>query len=72
MQGLAGRIEGLVSDELVRLPLAEYIAALRAELRAAALAKDPELQLTGTTRPGRGSAVVLITDRLGLYLVTRT
>ena len=30
--------------EAVGLPLADFIAALRAELRAAALAKDPELQ----------------------------
>ena len=30
--------------EAVGLPLADFIGALRAELRAAALAKDPELQ----------------------------
>ena len=30
--------------EAVGLPLADFIAALRAELRAAALAKDPQLQ----------------------------
>ena len=33
-----------MADEQVRLPLADFIDALRAELRAAALAKDPQLQ----------------------------
>ena len=31
-------------NELVGLPLADFIGALRAELRTAALAKDPQLQ----------------------------
>jgi len=31
-------------NESARLPLADFIAALRAELRAAAMEKDPELQ----------------------------
>ena len=33
-----------MADELKGLPLADFIGALRAELRAAALAKDPQLQ----------------------------
>jgi Trypsin-co-occurring domain 2 len=33
-----------MANELTGLPLADFIGALRAELRAAALAKDPELQ----------------------------
>ena len=33
-----------MADELAGLPLADFIGALRAELRAAALAKDPQLQ----------------------------
>ena len=33
-----------MANEPAGLPLADFIAALRAELRAAALAKDPQLQ----------------------------
>jgi len=33
-----------MTNEPDRLPLADFIAALRTELRAAALAKDPDLQ----------------------------
>lgn len=33
-----------MADEPVRLPLADFIDALREELRTAALAKDPQLQ----------------------------
>jgi len=33
-----------MAKEPVGLPLADFIGALRAELRAAALAKDPQLQ----------------------------
>ena len=33
-----------MTSEPDRLPLADFIAALRTELRAAALAKDPDLQ----------------------------
>ena len=33
-----------MADEPAGLPLADFIGALRAELRAAALAKDPQLQ----------------------------
>ena len=33
-----------MANEPAGLPLADFIGALRAELRAAALAKDPELQ----------------------------
>jgi hypothetical protein len=33
-----------MTDKPVRLPLADFIAALRTELRAAALAKDSQLQ----------------------------
>lgn len=33
-----------MTDERAGLPLSDFIAALRAELRTAALAKDPELQ----------------------------
>jgi len=33
-----------MADEPVGLPLADFIGALRAELRTAALAKDPQLQ----------------------------
>ena len=33
-----------MAGESADVPLAEFIAALRAELRAAALAKDPQLQ----------------------------
>jgi hypothetical protein len=33
-----------MADEAGGLPLADFIGALRAELRAAALAKDPQLQ----------------------------
>lgn len=33
-----------MADQPVRLPLSDFIDALRAELRAAALTKDPQLQ----------------------------
>jgi hypothetical protein len=33
-----------MTDERAGLPLADFIGALRSELRAAALARDPELQ----------------------------
>jgi hypothetical protein len=33
-----------MTDERAGVPLADFIAALRSELRAAALARDPELQ----------------------------
>jgi hypothetical protein len=33
-----------MADEPAGLPLADFIGALRAELRTAALAKDPQLQ----------------------------
>ena len=33
-----------MANEQAGLPLADFIGALRAELRAAALAKDPQLQ----------------------------
>lgn len=33
-----------MADEPAHLPLADFIAALRAELRAAAMAKDSQLQ----------------------------
>jgi hypothetical protein len=33
-----------MADERTGLPLSDFIGALRAELRAAAVAKDPELQ----------------------------
>jgi Trypsin-co-occurring domain 2 len=33
-----------MADEPVGLPLADFIGALRAELRAAAVARDPQLQ----------------------------
>ncbi len=33
-----------MADELKGLPLADFIGALRAELRTAAVAKDPQLQ----------------------------
>lgn len=33
-----------MADEPAHLPLADFIEALRAELRAAAMAKDPQLQ----------------------------
>lgn len=33
-----------MTDKPVRLPPADFIAALRTELRAAAVAKDPQLQ----------------------------
>jgi hypothetical protein len=36
--------EDIMTDDSLRLPLADFIAALRSELRTAALTKDPELQ----------------------------
>ncbi len=42
--GLPGRMGDPMTNESVGLPLADFIGALRTELRNAALARDPQLQ----------------------------